>query len=130
MWAGMLPTHRSRARRPSDDDSDDDTDDDEPSSPRPRNLHPTARALQQLERRLAHVAGFYRLSPRQRQVLGLLVRGLSNKEIAQTFRCSEVTVEAHMTSLLRRTRSNGRAILIARFWLEFDLEPEADRERS
>ena len=41
------------------------------------------------------------LTPRQRQVLVLLVRGLSNKEIARSLGLGEGTVKIHMAALFR-----------------------------
>jgi len=67
------------------------------------------------------VARAQRLTARQGQILRLVVCGLSNKEIADQLCCSEVTVEAHMTALLRRTRSCSRTVLVATFWLELDV---------
>jgi DNA-binding NarL/FixJ family response regulator len=41
------------------------------------------------------------LTPRQQEVLQLVVDGLSNKEIARSLNLSEQTVKAHVTTLLR-----------------------------
>ncbi len=90
----------------------------DPTSRDRQPVAPTATAQARLERRLAELAATAHLSPRQTTILRLLVLGLTNKEIAASARCSEVTVEAHMTALLRRTRAEGRGMLVARFWLE------------
>ena|SRR5687767_11757007 len=81
----------------------------------------TERAHREVGARLEAVARAQRLTARQGQILLLLVCGLSNKEIADRLCCSEVTVEAHMTTLLRRTRSCSRTVLVAKFWLELDV---------
>jgi DNA-binding CsgD family transcriptional regulator len=56
------------------------------------------------------------LTPRQEEVLGRLVRGLANKEIAVELDCTEATVEAHLTQVLRKAGAQSRTQLIARFW--------------
>ena len=49
-------------------------------------------------------------------VLRWLVTGDSNKEIAAKLGRSEVSVERHVTSLLRKAHCDCRARLIAAFW--------------
>jgi DNA-binding NarL/FixJ family response regulator len=49
------------------------------------------------------------LTPRQREVLGLLLKGKSNKEIARTLNLSEGTVKVHMAGLFRALGVNTRA---------------------
>jgi DNA-binding NarL/FixJ family response regulator len=56
----------------------------------------------------------YGLSRRQTQVLELLARGLSNKEIARELGCALRTAELHVSELLRRAGAESRASLIAR----------------
>jgi DNA-binding NarL/FixJ family response regulator len=75
-----------------------------------------------LDRRLAHARSLWRLSPRQTETLRALVVGLTNKEIAQQHRCSEVTVEFHVTALLRRAGVDSRSRAVAKFWLGLDLD--------
>jgi DNA-binding NarL/FixJ family response regulator len=55
------------------------------------------------------------LTPRQREVLGLLTQGLSNKEIASRLTLSEGTVKLHVTAILRalKTKSRLKAALVA-----------------
>ncbi|WP_034854444.1 response regulator [Sinorhizobium sojae] len=48
------------------------------------------------------------LTPRQREVLFLLVDGLSNKEIARKLRLGEGTVKIHMAALFRSLRVRNR----------------------
>ena len=49
------------------------------------------------------------LSPRQKQVLELLVQGKSNKEIARALQLSEGTVKVHMAALFRVLEVTTRA---------------------
>ena len=58
----------------------------------------------------------WKLSARQREVMKLLMTGDSNKGIAAKLGCAEVTVEYHLTSIFRKSRTQNRAELFARFW--------------
>jgi DNA-binding CsgD family transcriptional regulator/tetratricopeptide (TPR) repeat protein len=51
------------------------------------------------------------LTPREREVLQLVVRGLPNKEIAQRLAVSARTVEKHVEALLRKTEARSRTQL-------------------
>lgn len=53
------------------------------------------------------------LTDRQVEVLRLLDRGLSNKEIGRELGVSERTVKAHMTAIFKSLRVSGRADAIA-----------------
>jgi len=53
------------------------------------------------------------LSARQRDVMKLIVRGLSNKEIACTLNLAEDTVKIHVAALLRKFGVNRRAAVAA-----------------
>ena len=55
-------------------------------------------------------------TPRQAQVLALLVAGEPNKNIAARLRCAERTIELHVTALLRKAEAGSRSALAARFW--------------
>jgi len=63
------------------------------------------------ERRIAAVAAM--LTRREREVLDLMVRGYTNKEMAPTLGISERTVEDHRASIIAKTRTNGMAQLVA-----------------
>jgi DNA-binding NarL/FixJ family response regulator len=62
------------------------------------------------------------LTPRQRDVLGCLVRGLANKEIARALGLSEPTVKAHLVCIFRvmRVKNRAQAALAAQAWLNLD----------
>ncbi len=49
------------------------------------------------------------LSARQRDVMKLIVRGLSNKEIARALNLAEGTVKIHVAALLRKLGVHRRA---------------------
>ena len=48
------------------------------------------------------------LSPREAQILGLVARGLSNREIGTCLSISEHTVANHVRAILRKTESANR----------------------
>jgi DNA-binding CsgD family transcriptional regulator len=60
----------------------------------------------------------FALTPRQSDVLALLVRGATNKAIADALTCSNNTVEVHVSALLAKVGAQSRAELVARFWSE------------
>lgn len=53
-------------------------------------------------------ADVLKLTKRQREVLSLLARGLSNKEIARTLEIAEATIKIHMAALLRALKVRNR----------------------
>ena len=66
------------------------------------------------------------LSTRQRQVLALLVRGLTNKAIARRLDLAEQTVKAHISASLRALNVTNRTqAVIAVSQLGLDLDSEA-----
>ena len=68
------------------------------------------------EARLALARVRWGLTKKQVAVLSRLAQGRANKTIANELGCAEVSVEFHVTSLLRRSGSSSRAELIAQFW--------------
>jgi DNA-binding NarL/FixJ family response regulator len=56
-----------------------------------------------------------RLSPRERQVVQLIVRGLSNLEAASRLGITEATVKAHLTHIFQKFALRGRGQLVARY---------------
>jgi Response regulator containing a CheY-like receiver domain and an HTH DNA-binding domain len=59
--------------------------------------------------RLAALSTAPRLSPRERDVLRLLVAGKSNKEIAAALQLAERTVKFHVTSIFNKLGAENRA---------------------
>lgn len=60
----------------------------------------------------------WRLTPRETEVLLLLVRGTPSKLIARQLGCAEATVELHVGRLLAKAEADNRTALVARFWTE------------
>ncbi len=73
-------------------------------------------AAADLDERIVHAAGLWRLTVRQHAILACVSRGLSNKEIAERLGCAESTVEQHLTTLFRKASAQGRTGLVARLW--------------
>lgn len=66
--------------------------------------------------RLESSAQRWGLTPRQTEVLELVVAGKSNKEIASQLGTAINTAELHVTNLLRRSGTQSRAELISNYW--------------
>lgn len=60
------------------------------------------------------VTGDADITPRQREILALLVQGLPNKVIATRLAIAEATVKMHVTALLKAHGARSRAELVAR----------------
>jgi len=72
------------------------------------------RAGREQEKRLAALRDrFDLLTPRERTVMGLVVTGRRNKQIAHEIAASETTVKAHRTNLMRKMQASSLAELIA-----------------
>ena len=69
--------------------------------------------------RVATIASSYSLTRRQAEVLMYVSVGFSNKEVAAALGTAEVTVEAHMTRMMRKLGVESRGQLISRFWSSF-----------
>ncbi len=55
----------------------------------------------------------YRLTPREQEVLEHLVRGLTNKQIANLLAISEATVKEHIKQIKKKTHSTTRTGILA-----------------
>jgi FixJ family two-component response regulator len=72
------------------------------------------RAGREEERLLAALRDrFDLLTPRERAVMGLVVTGRRNKQIAHEIAAGETTVKAHRTNLMRKMQASSLAELIA-----------------
>ncbi len=83
-----------------------------------RTEQPPAIEESELTRKLRRAKETAQLTPRQLEVLELVARGKTNKEIASVLGRSEGTVEVHVTNLLRKYGVTNRAGLLALFWGE------------
>jgi len=52
------------------------------------------------------------VTPREQQVMGLLVTGLLNKEIAATLGVSEVTIKVHRSQIMQKMQADSLANLV------------------
>src|SRR5918999_167198 len=64
------------------------------------------------------------LSPREREVLGLVARGMSGLEIAKELQITEATVRTHIYRIRHKLELRNRAQLVA-FAYRFGLAPAA-----
>jgi len=85
--------------------------------------HVRSRQRQQADR--AARDAVTRLSTREREVLGLVVAGLTNKEIARALELSPRTVETHRANLLAKLEAPSLAQLVRRYGALFDDGPGA-----
>jgi DNA-binding NarL/FixJ family response regulator len=68
------------------------------------------------DERLQAASREWKLTPRQTAVLERVVRGDSNKQIAERLRCTENTIEVHVSALLRKAAVDSRVTLAVEFW--------------
>jgi DNA-binding NarL/FixJ family response regulator len=52
------------------------------------------------------------LTPKEREVLARVIRGASNKQIANDMACSVKTIEYHVSNLLRKSGTSTRLELV------------------
>lgn len=67
----------------------------------------------QVQRRLEERAAFGELTDREREVLPLVAKGLTNKDIAHIFKFTEFTAKAHVRSMLTKLGAADRTELVA-----------------
>ena len=70
---------------------------------------------------------YAQLSPREREVLGLILAGLSNKEMGRALQVSPRTVETHRANLFSKLQAESLAQLIRQYACLVD---EADQTRG
>ncbi len=58
------------------------------------------------------------LSPREEEVVGLVMRGLSNRRISQALFISENTVQRHLSNIFEKVGVRGRKGLLKRLFFE------------
>ena len=63
---------------------------------------------------LAQAAKAYKLTKREVEILGFVVQGLSNTEIAEMLCIAQSTVADHIKNLLRKTQSTKRIHLLSK----------------
>jgi two-component system response regulator FixJ len=76
-------------------------------------LHVKSRQRQQADR--AARERYAQLSEREREVLGLIIEGLTNKEIGRALELSPRTVETHRANLFAKLEAESLAQLIRRY---------------
>jgi FixJ family two-component response regulator len=76
-------------------------------------------ALEYSHSLLGHEAGIRELrshydllSPREREVMALVVSGLLNKQVGHELGISEITVKAHRGKVMRKMKANSLADLV------------------
>ena len=76
-------------------------------------------ALERSRRALTHEAGmralrqsYVSLTPREREVMVLVVSGLLNKEVGGALGISEITVKAHRGQVMRKMRAGSLPALV------------------
>ena len=67
---------------------------------------------QQNQRRLALSRRFDRLTPREREVLGAVVSGQANKQIAAQLGVSHRTIEIHRSRIMKKVQAKSVAALV------------------
>jgi DNA-binding NarL/FixJ family response regulator len=60
----------------------------------------------------------YNLTSREREIFALIARGMSNKEIARAFRCTETTVKHHVTNIIQKLNVRNRIQAALKFQAE------------
>jgi FixJ family two-component response regulator len=81
-------------------------------------------ALRQAANRQALRARYMSLSPRERQVMALVISGLLNKQVAGELGISEITVKAHRGQVMRKMKADSLADLV-RMAATLNLSPVA-----
>ena len=75
---------------------------------------------------IEHAGARESLTERERQILNLIIGGLSNKEIAANLHISAKTVDRHRTNLMQKLDVHSVAQLIAYALREELIDPSAE----
>ena len=67
-----------------------------------------------------------RISRREYEIIRLLCKGYSNKQIAQQLYISEPTVKTHISNILAKLNLHGRMQIIARYYGESEMMDQLD----
>lgn len=82
--------------------------------------HPPARESDSVEASISHTLPYYcklhGLSERESEVLGLVLQGKDNQNIASTLMLSPSTAKVHVHNILKKTQKKNRQELIQDFW--------------
>ncbi len=60
----------------------------------------------------------YELTKREREVVDLVVRGASTRQISQALYISEHTVQEHLSNVFEKVGERGRRALVKRLYLD------------
>jgi DNA-binding CsgD family transcriptional regulator len=58
----------------------------------------------------------WQLTRRQREVVALLLEGMSNDEMAEALQCSPRTIEVHLGTVLQKSGKESRGAVVAALW--------------
>ena len=78
----------------------------------------TTKVQQRAHTQLARYADRHALTPRERDVLALLLEGKDNQNIASALTLSLGTVKAHVHNIYRKANVSSRQQLLQSFWKE------------
>lgn len=70
----------------------------------------------------------YGLSPREREVVNLVVRGYSNRQISKALYISEYTVQVHLSNVFEKVGVRSRGELLRRLFFDNLYPPLFDQE--
>jgi DNA-binding CsgD family transcriptional regulator len=60
----------------------------------------------------------YGLSPREEEVVGLVARGFTNRQVSRTLFISEHTVQRHLSNIFEKVGVRSRKNLLKRLYFE------------